>query len=869
MFFRRSLIILAVVLPSFVLGHSAQAINWSRCHVEQGETTITAGSATTNVALTTTITDLTTAFILAQASGDVGARAATDHRVAATLTGVNQATFTRVGTTDDAQVSYSVIQCYEDEFEVKTGTIALGAGVASNTGALSAAVAEADSIVLVSTTTAAAGSNDATSAVTAALQDASTVVVQRASAAAVAVTAYYQVITFAVSAIDNIQTGEVTLSSGIQSTTSALTSAVDLSRSWVLCSADATNNGLQQTSIACTLSDPNTVTVQRDSAAAYTNRVRYYVVSWPENTVTVQSGSESNDPAAADGARVDHDLTLTGLDDIGRSFPYMTLNVTGTSTEYPRNAWIYYILNTTTLRTSFWRSDAASNSDANYKYWQIVSFPSPYEPTGWGFIINTTGSDPTPTANFGTGLISFSCENLTAFYGTPCKDGSSGSRYDYGVTMERGGCGSACNLSGTAWVGTYENDGSVTTTHPIGIIDFDPAISGTATSAPAIIGDDTATTDENENSAAMWNEVTGELYGWARFRSLQAYESTTLGSTRDNWGWIRLRGASTADGSEYGVRFDTDTETFSGWGWNDNGTDAAGTEIDGSGFGWIKFDLDTSGLTVQDAWLKTSHGDFYSQSGVNVTIDPSTYGDYASTYLILANDLLTNFTATELGTYSETTDLGGIPEDNGSNVFRGDLGSIYVNELILEAQEDSNEQIGDCDDTWLNSETDPLGGEVFYCTGNLTINNNLTFYNASGSDIGSGTIVVGGNLYINDNMNYYNATIDQHINNLASVAFIVLGRVEIDPSVTKLVGAYIILGDSHIALTDPYDFATGDGTSPLELAGLVMARSFNFQRTSIGSVVEPTPAEYIYYDGRIFANTPPGLEDFTSTFPNQ
>lgn len=856
-----------LVVASFGLTRDAQAINWSRCHVEQGETSIPTGSATATVTLTTSITDLTSAFILSQATGTSAVQGANNHRVAATLTSSTEATFTRVGTSGDAYVSYSVVQCYEDEFEVYTGTIALASGQASNTGTITGGpVTQGDSIVLVATTSNAIGANDSSSAVTAVLEaDGSTVTIQRATAASIGISAYYQVIAFTADAIDRVQTGEVTLSSGLSSTPGELTYAVDTTRSWVLCSSDATNNGLMQTTVACYLSDSNTVAVQRGSAAAYTNRVRYYVVTWPENSVTVQTGSESIDPTAADGTRVDHDLTLTALDDINRSFPYMTLNVTGTSSTYPRNAWSYYIISTTTLRTSFWRSDAASNTDANYKYWQIISFPAPYQATGWGWIGNSLDG-----AN-GVGLISFSCENLTGVLSyTDCGDGTAGTRYDYGVQLELGGCGAACDVSGIAWLGTYSSSDG--TFYPTGIIDFDPAISGVATSAPAILGDDANTPNENENAAAHWNEETGELYGWARFRSLQDYETNVLGSTRDNWGWIRLRGTTTSTtSSEYGVRFDIATEAFSGWAWNDNGTDAAGTEIDGSGFGWLKFDLNQSGATVTDAWFKTSQGDFYSQGGVNASIDAVTYGDYGATYLIMsAGDATTlvNFQPnTSLGATVTNTNLGAVPTDNGSNVFRGDLGSIYVNELILEAQEDGNGQTGNCDDTWLDGETNPLGGEVFYCSGDLTIDHNLTFYNASGSGIGSGTIVVGGDLYINDNMNYFNATIDQHINNLASVAFIVLGRLEIDPSVTQLVGTYIVLGDSHTLPSDPYDFATGDGTLPLELAGLVLARSFNFQRTNIGSAVEPEPAEHIYYDGRVIANSPPGLEDFTSTFP--
>ncbi|MEK6527989.1 MAG: hypothetical protein AABZ36_03795, partial [Nitrospirota bacterium] len=242
--------------------------------------------------------------------------------------------------------------------------------------------------------------------------------------------------------------------------------------------------------------------------------------------------------------------------------------------------------------------------------------------------------------------------------------------------------------------------------------------------------------------------------------------------------------------------------------------------------------------------------------------------EYNATYLILTNGSVSGFFVTESAT-TIIEDLGGVPADNSSQVFRGDLGSIYVNELIDQAD---YTQSGSCVDSFISGYTNPLGGNIFYCNGDMTISNNLTFYNGTGSDIGSGTIVVDGDLYLNDNLNYFNSTIDQHINNLASVAWIVTGRVILDPAVTDLVGAFIVLGDADFTDNGFYDdtvfdFDTGSSTLPLTLHGLVMARSFNFQRTSVGTTTDPEPGEDIRYDGRVFANPPPGLEDFASLLP--
>lgn len=854
----------AIVFASIFFGsvifmlpyREVHATNWSRCTVEQGETSIANGVSSTTVNLTTAISDTTQAFVLTAATGSGSVRQGDDHMVSSEIASATTVNLQRTGSTGLVYVSYSVIQCYENEFSVQAGTATIAAGSTSTTATLAIPADTALSFVLVSTTTNDDGPTEVNSLATAALQDSSTVIVQRSGSSSYAVEAKYQVVSFNSAINVSVQTNEVTLSSGSQSIADTLTTPVDVSRSFIYCSYDATNNGLQQTAVACSLTNQNTVTIRRHAASAYTNRARYYVITWPADTVTVQSGSESNDPSAADGDRVDHDIAIS-VDSVDRAFSYVTTTVSGTSTLYPRNRWLSYVLGTTSLRTSFFRSDETGDTDANTKYWQVVQFPSPYRAEGWGWIGNS--EDGTN----GTALISFSCENLTGYYLTSCGDGTGVIRFDYGVYLQRGGCGADCDVNGTAWVGSYDSSDSAI--YPIGIISFDPDVSD-ASAPPQQLGDD-YTTPEDERQDARWNEETGELYGWARFLTLEAYERETLGLIGNEWGWIKLRGLVGGSTTEYGVRFDPQTLEFSGWSWNDNGSDSTGFEVEGSGLGWIKFDLLTSG-TVTQSWLKTSQGNVYSGGNINASIAPPS-GEYNATYLILAGGTdIINFSAdVEKGNTNVNTNLGTYPTNTNAQVYRGALGTIHVNELIADAQKNGTAETGDCNDTWLANYTTSLDGVVYYCPGNLTINNNLTFYNASGSGIGSGTVVVGGNLIINDNMGYFNTTIDQHINNLASVAFIVLGRIEINPSATNLVGAYIVLGDAGGSTTGTYDFSTGDSTSPLEIEGLVMARSFNFQRKSTGTSTQSQPAEHIRYDGRIFANTPPGLEDLAALLP--
>lgn len=857
MILKHYLITMGVLAGAFGMSvQPAVAVNWGDCSVEAGLTTIVDTKSSVTVPPASTIIDTTQAFVLAQATGDVTTHQTDDHFVTAEIDGSGNVVFDRAGTTGDAEISYHIVQCGGgDKIKVQRGTIALGSGATSATGALTGSVDTSRSLVLATIRSNAGSTFDAESMVTAALQDASTVVVQRATAALSTLGVHYQVIEFTAAANVQLQTAETTLSTGVASATVTLTTAAATDRSWVYCTYDATDNGLQQTAVACELTDASTVTLYRSAASSYTNRVRVYVVTWPGNTVTVQSGSDAFDSTAADNTAVDHTITLSTAITDGLSFPYVTNTTTGTSTEYPRNRWLAGLPTSTSLLLRFYRSDPSGDSDATIFYWQIINFPPPYEASGWGWIGNST-----TTAVDGTVLISFSCDSITVdITWTDCGDGTSGTRYDYGVQLERGGCGDICDVSGQAWVGDYTT--GETTPHTIGMIDFDTDVTS---GPPATLGDD-VNTPEDDTLDAHWNEETGEVYGWARFRALEEYEDS-LGGTANDWGWIKLRGTESSGGTEYGVAFDADALEFSGWSWNDNGSDpSTGLEEDGSGFGWVKFDLDTSG-TVAAAWLRTTQADVYSQQGFYLNTNAPT-GEYSATYLIISGGdatTINNFD-TQLGTTITDEDLGGIPTDNAAQVYRGTLGSLYLNELIDQA--DHADTDGACDDTLFTGATNPLGGDIFYCDGDLTISNNLTFYNATGSGLGNGTVIVTGDLVIEDNLNYFNTTIDQHINNLASIAWIVQGSVLIDPIVTQVVGAFIVLGDSDATTTSDCHFTTGNSTLPLEVQGLVMACAFDLERQSLGSTPDPEPGEDFRYDGRVFANPPPGLDDFASLIP--
>jgi hypothetical protein len=206
------------------------------------------------------------------------------------------------------------------------------------------------------------------------------------------------------------------------------------------------------------------------------------------------------------------------------------------------------------------------------------------------------------------------------------------------------------------------------------------------------------------------------------------------------------------------------------------------------------------------------------------------------------------------------------PTDNGNAVYRGSIGDLNVQQMIQQADAAYSDTDGSCTEQLITNVVgygQALGGEVFYCDGDMTMNSELQFVNGIGTQLGSGTIVINGDLTINANSFYIDSNLANSYN-LASVAWIVTGNININPTVTRLAGNYLVLGETSNGAT----FTTGqDSNLPLEISGLIMARQFDFGRENVGTTSQAAAAEKIIYDGRILANTPPGLGDLSKILP--
>ncbi|MBU0731878.1 hypothetical protein KKC88_03305 [Patescibacteria group bacterium] len=445
----------------------------------------------------------------------------------------------------------------------------------------------------------------------------------------------------------------------------------------------------------------------------------------------------------------------------------------------------------------------------------------------WGWIGSSEGSTG------GVSLLSFDYNNRTS------------AAFDYGVDVETDPSDciapDECPIRGWAWLGSYDFKDS--SAFPIGWMEFPDLALLPATDKPAYVTD-----------SPQWNPGNDEVSGYARIRSISLQGRTTLG--QNDWGWVKLRGEY-APGDDYGVTFDPGTNRFGGWAWSGNGTSDGTAQLVGSGLGWIQFDmLVYAGVP----YLQVEEGDVYS--GRAIIGEPGLPEN--ATYLILASGDITNFVSAQTDTVYEQKFVDPIeyPEEDQADIYRSTIAKIDINALEAGRYGNEVEYIN-----WVpNPSTFSLDNKVYIENGDLNINQPLSF-NPFGQ-FGNGTIIVRGDLNINENITYFTTPTLNDMNKLPSVAWIVQGNINIAPSVTDLAGDFIAL---EVPAAPSGKITTGTtGTNndqPLVVSGIMVAHEFAFQRTAVEEYENPVPSEKIIYDGRLLANTPPGLGDFAKTLP--
>ncbi|MDO8668695.1 MAG: hypothetical protein Q7K65_00170 [Candidatus Buchananbacteria bacterium] len=328
----------------------------------------------------------------------------------------------------------------------------------------------------------------------------------------------------------------------------------------------------------------------------------------------------------------------------------------------------------------------------------------------------------------------------------------------------------------------------------------------------------------------------------------------------------------------YGVNKNLGDGQLVGWSWNGTG--------DGlNGAGWVHFNSEFgSGYTVFP-WLQTLYGSIYTPKWVRQKAGSS--GNNA-TYCILAEDINANIKSQNCEDIAsglvQGVDTGFLEKSPSGGIYRNALGKIdmagMINKVASGGTRNKYGQIVNdlSQSSWTGPSGDVLKGEVYHFKDNLQITSQLQFVNGSANVPGNGIIIVDGNLKIESNISY-SSSIPSKLNELASVVWIVKGDVIIDPSVTDVVGVFVVLGDGvtacQLSASSSPDyhkyqqngcgvFFSGDSDKSFTVLGLVIAKAFDFGRT-FAEILQGS--ERVIYDGRLTANPPKALSGFVEGLP--
>ncbi|OYT40973.1 hypothetical protein B6U80_02180, partial [Candidatus Pacearchaeota archaeon ex4484_26] len=282
------------------------------------------------------------AFLLVYSAGSSTPNLPSEGAVSGYISSSTQLTFERTTAVDGLYVSWFVIEALDNQFTVRgRGSITLAAGASSNTASVSG-VQDANQVTVVyglhkGSGTSTSDMQDVFTNVH--LTDANTITAKRDSTATgTQAIIRYEVVEW--SSDYNIYTGETTSSSNpttalISGSGSASDPIINMSRSFMLASWTATQNGIQQVQMYYNISNTNEVTFGQYSAAR-SNVIRWYVIESPTSApFFVQRFSYNWDPTTApDNVKAN---TIPVAINASTSFIKMSCSTSGTGTAFRRD----------------------------------------------------------------------------------------------------------------------------------------------------------------------------------------------------------------------------------------------------------------------------------------------------------------------------------------------------------------------------------------------------------------------------------------------------------------------------------------------------------------------------------------------------
>ncbi|MHA1945994.1 MAG: hypothetical protein ACXAC6_02920 [Candidatus Hodarchaeales archaeon] len=318
------------------------------------------------------------AFLILYSAGTGDVKDSSRHQVTGYISSPTQIRFERAEAKTGLYVSWWVVE--SPEITVQRGLLNLPKDISSNTQSITS-INFTHSIVISNSRVADAGAGDAdvhNGYITVELQDSTHILAKRATSAdSKPATVRFEVITWPIEY--SIFTGETTLSNTVTTTDlisgSGMSSnpVINLSNSWLYFTYDATDVGIQQTSIYGQITNTNEVTFGRYSSTSYTNRIRWHIIEHPpKKTLLVQRGEYNWNPPLA-GTNVKTNTIPIAVEQ-NRTFILRSSSTLLTNRDFPEDKNLPRLISSTEWTSTQYRGETNSD-DQHEERWQIITLP--------------------------------------------------------------------------------------------------------------------------------------------------------------------------------------------------------------------------------------------------------------------------------------------------------------------------------------------------------------------------------------------------------------------------------------------------------------------------------------------------------------